>query len=133
MLLFLKVISVFLLLFNGIGAFYGSFKFITDPSGASMGMSLLLLEHSPFTNYLIPGIILLIANGFLSFIVIALILHRVKVYPAAIMLEGCVLFAWISVQVIMLRTITGLHIVLWSVAVLLIISGRLLKQKQDWA
>ena len=132
-MLFLKVISVFLLLFNGIGAFYGSFKFITDPSGASMGMSLLLLEHSPFTNYLIPGIILLIANGFLSFIVIALILHRVKVYPAAIMLEGCVLFAWISVQVIMLRTITGLHIVLWSVAVLLIISGRLLKQKQDWA
>ncbi len=47
----LRILSNILLLFNGIGAFYGSVKFITDPSGASLGMTVSLLEHSPFPNY----------------------------------------------------------------------------------
>ena len=125
----LRIPSVLLLLFNGIGAFYGSFKFITDPSGASLGMTLSLLEHSPFTDYLIPGIILLIANGILSFVVIALILLNAKIYPLAIIAEGCILFGWIAIQVIMLRNVAGLHITLWTVAVLLILSGIALNRK----
>ncbi len=125
----LRILSILLLLFNGIGAFYGSIKFITDPTGASMGMSLTILEHSPFTNYLIPGIIMLLANGIMSFVVIALILFKTRFYPLAIIAEGCILFGWITIQVIMLRTIAGLHITLWAVALLLIISGFLLNGK----
>ena len=129
MLVVLRMLSILLLLFNGIGALYGSFKFITDPSGASLGMTLSLLEHSPFINYLIPGIILLIANGIMSFVVVALILFKTKIYPLAIIAEGCILFGWITIQVIMLRTIAGLHITLWAVALFLIISGFLLNGK----
>lgn len=92
-------------------------------------MTLSLLEHSPFTNYLIPGIILLIANGIMSFAVIGLILFKAKIYPLGIIAEGCILFGWISIQVIMLRTIAGLHIALWTVALLLIASGLLLNKK----
>lgn len=125
----LRILSILLLLFNGIGAFYGSIKFITDPTGASMGMSLTILEHSPFTNYLIPGIIMLLANGIMSFVVIALILFKTRFYPLAIIAEGCILFGWITIQVIMLRTIAGLHITLWAVALFLIISGFLLNGK----
>lgn len=119
----LRTISVLLLLFNGIGAFYGSIKFITDPSGGSLGMDLSLLEHSPFTNYLIPGIILLIANGMMSFVVVVMIFLKVKIYPLAIIFQGCILFGWISIQVIMLRKVAGLHIALWLVALLLIVTG----------
>jgi len=130
MLIALRILSILLLLFNGIGALYGSFKFITDPSGASLGMTLSLLEHSPFTDYLIPGIVLLIANGILSFVVISLILFKTNFYPLAIIAEGCILFGWISIQVIMLRTVAGLHITLWTVAGLLILSGVILNLKK---
>lgn len=126
----LRIFSILLLLFNGIGALYGSFKFITDPSGASLRMTLSLLEHSPFTNYLIPGIILLIANGILSFVVISLILFKTNFYPLAIIAEGCILFGWITIQVIMLRTVASLHIALWTVSVLLILSGIILNLKK---
>lgn len=119
----LRILSVLLLLFNGVGAFYGGFKFITDPTGASLGMNLSLLQNSPFTNYLVPGIILLTANGIMSFVVIALILFKVKFYPFAIIAEGCILFGWISIQVIMLQVIAGLHVGLWTVSVLLILIG----------
>ncbi len=129
MLVVLRMLSILLLLFNGIGALYGSFKFITDPSGASLGMTLSLLEHSPFINYLIPGIILLIANGILSFVVIALILFKTNFYSLAIIAEGCILFGWITIQVIMLRTVASLHIILWTFAVLLILSGVVLNRK----
>lgn len=125
----LRILSILLLLFNGIGAFYVSIKFINDPSGASLGMTFSLLEHSPFSNYLIPGIILLFANGILSFVVIALIVLKTKIYPLAIIAEGCILFGWISIQVIMLRTIAVLHIALWTVALLLFASGLLLIKK----
>lgn len=129
MLVVLRMLSILLLLFNGIGALYGSFKFITDPSGASLGMTLSLLEHSPFINYLIPGIILLIANGILSFVVIALILFKTNFYSLAIIAEGCILFGWIAIQVIMLRTVASLHIILWTFEVLLILSGVVLNRK----
>jgi hypothetical protein len=129
MLVALRILSILLLLFNGIGALYGSFKFITDPSGASLGMTLSLLKYSPFTNYLTPGIVLLVANGILSFVVIALVIFKTNFYPLAIIAEGCILFGWISIQVIMLRTVAGLHITLWTVSVLLILSGIALNRK----
>lgn len=124
----LIIFSILLLLFNGIGAFYGGLKFITDPSGASIGMPLSLLEHSPFTNFLIPGIVLLVANGLLSFVAIGLIIGKVPYYPYAIQGEGCILFGWISIQVLMLQTVNGLHITLWLVALLLIGSGIVLRK-----
>jgi hypothetical protein len=78
----LRTISVLLLLFNGIGAFYGSFKFITDPSGASLGMDSFLTQafslHQLFNS---RYRILLVANGILSFVVIAMVFLKAKFYP----------------------------------------------------
>lgn len=43
---------------------------IRDPSGYSMELPIELLNKTPFDNYLIPGIIiLLIAVGFLSIVI----------------------------------------------------------------
>lgn len=51
---FIRILTLFLLLFNGFGALYGSYHFITDPSGESLQMPRNFLQHSPFSNYLIP-------------------------------------------------------------------------------
>jgi hypothetical protein len=63
-----QVICFVLLLVNGLGALYGGFLLMVDPSGSKMQMPLSYLEHSPFSNYLIPGIILFIVNGLFSFV-----------------------------------------------------------------
>ena len=76
---------------------------IADPSGSGLQMPLSLLEHSPFKSYLIPGIILLIVNGILSFVTVATILFKTSKYPLFIFAQGVLLTGWIIVQLIMLR------------------------------
>ena len=50
-------------IFIGITAVLGGFGLVSDPSGTKMHVPLELLKDSPFTNYLIPGLALLIVNG----------------------------------------------------------------------
>lgn len=49
--------------FVGIGALVCGMLFIIYPSGRGLGVPLSLLEGSPFSNFLIPGIILFLVNG----------------------------------------------------------------------
>ena len=50
-------------IFIGITAVLGGLGLVSDPSGTKVAVSLELLKNSPFTNYLIPGLVLLIVNG----------------------------------------------------------------------
>ncbi len=49
--------------FIGVTAAAGGFGLVSDPSGAKMNISLEWLNNTPFVNYLIPGLVLLIVNG----------------------------------------------------------------------
>ena len=68
-------ILITLLLFLGMSALGGASLLIISPSGKLIGdLPLSILEHSPFTNFLIPGIILFFVLGlFPCMIAIALI------------------------------------------------------------
>ena len=50
-------------IFIGIGAVPAGIAMIVDPSGNKLGMSLEMLTNSPFSDFLIPGIFLLVVNG----------------------------------------------------------------------
>ncbi len=50
-------------IFIGITAALGGFGLVSDPSGIKMDLPLDLLKKSPFTDYFIPGLVLLIVNG----------------------------------------------------------------------
>ena len=56
-------VLLFLLAFLGLGALYGGGTLIISPSGELLGMPLSMLDHSPFNNFLIPGIILFVILG----------------------------------------------------------------------
>ena len=98
-----KVICVVLLLVNGSGALYGGLLLMLDPSGAKMQMPLSYLEHSPFSNYLIPGIILFIVNGLFSVITLQTMLFRNVHYYWFVIIQGLLLSGWIIVQIILLQ------------------------------
>ena len=50
-------------IFIGLTAIAGGFGLVSDPSGAKMNLPLEWLSNSPFTNYFVPGLVLLIVNG----------------------------------------------------------------------
>ncbi len=130
MKLFLKLLSGFLLIVNGIGAMYGGMNLMLDPNGSRLGLSTSLLIHSPFSDYQIPGIILFISNGLFSMFVFLTLLFNTKHYFFWIMLQGVVLFGWITIQIILIRYVYFLHFVLGGIAIALIINGWLLRAYQ---
>ncbi len=97
-----------LLLFNAIGAYYGSYMLITDPTGVKIQMPLQNLEGSFFNDYFIPGIILLFVNGLLPTIAgIGLILRRPVVPLPGFTILKNQLWAW------SLSLISGLGLIIW--------------------
>jgi hypothetical protein len=70
-------ILVGLLLFLGASAVGGGFLLIVSPSGKAIGrLPLSLLAHSPFPNFLIPGIILSTILGVMPFLVAFALLRK---------------------------------------------------------
>jgi hypothetical protein len=73
---FLKIASVVLLLFNGIGAVYGGLHLLLHPDGSSIGLSTDWLKHSPFDSFFIPGLVLFLVNGVFNFFVLWLLVSN---------------------------------------------------------
>jgi len=65
MVRFVVYLLISLLLFLGIGACYGGGLLVIRPDGSLLGMNPAWLQNSPFSNYLIPGFVLLVFNGVL--------------------------------------------------------------------
>ena len=116
-----------LLAFLGIGAVVGAVPMIAGsflPVGELMPLS--LLRFSPFHSYLIPGLILLAANGLLALAVLWLVAWRKPRHGLWTVFQGCVLLGWLVVECWMLRLVMWAHYLYGAVALLLIVTGLLL-------
>jgi hypothetical protein len=119
----LVIVASILLLLNAIGALYGGGNFIIHPDGSGMQMSLDWLKNTPFQNYLMPGILLFVANGLFSIFVLVALMLKFRQFPWFIIAQGVILLGWISIQVLMIRVINLHHIIFWSFAIALIVIG----------
>lgn len=90
-------------------------------------MPLSMLEYSPFSSFLLPGVILFCANCLLSFRVLAVALRKARGYGLWIAVQGGVLASWISVEVMMIRSVIWAHYLYWAVALIMILCGWLLR------
>ena len=96
-------------LFVGIGAVFGGLAAILDPQ-EPLGISADFLVNSPFTNFLIPGIILFTIIG-LGNIISALTLRFNSQNQGYIsFVFGLSLVIFILVQCIMLNSVVFLHV-----------------------
>jgi hypothetical protein len=123
-----RAVAIATLAFLGITSLVGAVPLIIDPAGKMLSMPLSLLEHSPFRSFLIPGIILLSSNCLLSFWVLAKALRNMPRYGYWIALQGFVLTGWITVQIVMIRTVIWAHYVYLAVAAILVFCGWLLRR-----
>lgn len=114
-----------LLLLLGITALAGSYLLISDPSGKALQMPLELLNGTPFSSYLIPGIILLLTSGLSSLIIAWLAIKKTKNYPVWIILQGLVLLIWLSAELVLNSDFftPHLHLPYYAIGALLLIFG----------
>ncbi len=64
--------------FLSVGAIYGGFNLMNDPSGDSIKLPITLLEGTIFENYMIPGIILFLLLGFFPLFLIFPLIFKPK-------------------------------------------------------
>lgn len=134
-------ILIFLLTFLGLGAIAGGGAFILAPDGSAIGMPLTVLANSPFTNFLIPGIILFTILGICPFLLIIALVKK----PGSVFAEklnffndmhwswsfsvylSFALIIWIQAQMQFIQQMSWLHFV-YTILGVLILAVALLPQ-----
>lgn len=87
-------------IFICIGAVPSGIAMIADPSGSSVGMPIEMLINSPFSDFLIPGIFLLVVNGIGSLLGGVASFLRYKFASEVAVGLGTFLIFWIVAQVL---------------------------------
>ena len=125
----IKVMAVCILLFNGITAGFGGIMLMYKPDGSALDLSPDMLANSPFSTFLVPGIILFSVIGLLSFWIARLVIRNHEHAIPLLFIQGCILLMWLVLQIIMIQTMNYLQLVYASAGLLLIISALMLSQK----
>jgi hypothetical protein len=103
--------------FVGIGAVFGGLAAISNPEGP-LGIPLEVLKNSPFSNYLIPGIILFTIIG-LGNIFSALMFYfksRFQGYISSVFSWALVI--WIVIQCIMINAVAFAHVLFFIIGLI---------------
>ena len=95
-------ILLVLVIFQGVSGLLGGIGLISDPTGESLHIPVKWLDNSPFSNYLIPGLILFIVLGFFPVVVFYGLLKKLRWSLFAAFIVGAALIIWIGVEIIII-------------------------------
>ncbi|WP_062202460.1 hypothetical protein [Demequina salsinemoris] len=95
----MRAAAVVLLVLLGGGGLYGGFSYVAAPDGSRMGTDASMLPSWLPGDYLLPGIVLLIAFGLAPLLATALVLRGdPRAWPAVIAV-GLALVLWMTLQI----------------------------------
>ena len=109
-------LAVVLEIFLGLGALFGGGALILASDGHLLGMPITLLAGSPFTSFLVPGIILFTFVGIAPLLAAAMTMRRQAFAPIAAVAVGLTLIGWVSVEMVVLA---GLGSLAWALYLVL--------------
>ncbi len=93
---------IILLLFQGISGVLGGALLVYDPTGDTLQIPLSLLDGTPFGNYLLPGLILLIVLGIFPVFVAYGLWGKQRWSRMGTLAVGLALIVWIGVEIAMI-------------------------------
>jgi hypothetical protein len=131
---FLSGLLIFLLGFLSLSAIVGGILLILSPQGSGIEMPIKLLDNSPFKNFLIPGIILLVIFGLIPiYIIYALkkkpenrfmqklnLLHDHHFAWTFAVYTGFGQIIWINVQTLIMNSVVIIHTFYSSLGILIV-------------
>lgn len=112
--------------FNGLSGIVGGVGLVANPTGLELGMDPAWLESTPFNNYLIPGIVLLVVNGLGN---VGGFFATVRKHPRAgeiASIFGAIMMIWIVAQVAWIGYKNFLQPFYFATGLLQIVAGILL-------
>ena len=139
-------ILILLLVILGSGALFGGCVLIISPSGELFGMPLSMLKNSPFSNFLIPGIILFSILGLAPAVLVFALIKRPK-YKLAELLNfytdmywawtysiyiAFALIIWIQLEMTFLSAVHWSHTLYMFLAIALIFVALLPKVRDQY-
>ena len=104
--------------------------FILDPSGASLGIPIELLNGSLFTNYMIPGLLLFVVIGMDSLAIIFFLVKKMPFAAPLVIIQGIVLAGYLSVEILMGFVYPSLQLPYFALSIALIGFGLQLNKEQ---
>lgn len=121
----LKWLLITLELFVAAGAFFGGVQLIRDPSGGLMQMPAahFLTSHSLFSDWFIPGIILLVANGLVPLVVLVGAVLNVAWAKLGHVAVGTILLGWMIGQALIVGVSAPIQVFFIGLAVFLLLLG----------
>lgn len=113
---FLRYLLIFLMIFLSVGALFGGFMLLSEPSGSALQMPLSALAKSPFPDFLLPGLILFIFMGVFPLILVYALIARpawrwancLNIYKKLhwswtySLYVGIILVIWIDIQILLM-------------------------------
>jgi hypothetical protein len=121
-----------LIAFVALTATVSGLVIITNPAdGGAIPLQKEMLANTPFKNFLIPGIILMVLVGGVNMIALALNIKRHSGRYNWAMAGGVMLTGWIVVQMILLNAFSWLQFVYLGTGLLIALTAYQLKGK--WA
>ena len=85
--------------FTALGAIPAGLGYLLDTSGKGMGVTTEMLSESPLNSFLLPGLFLLIVNGFANALGAYLSFIRNKIAGHMGLILGILLTLWIIIRV----------------------------------
>lgn len=121
-----------LALFVGLTAMAGGLELILWPQGAGWsGLEVSILAHTPFEDFVIPGVLLLVCVGLLNTSAGVLTARRHRWGERLGVLAGAVMLGWITIEMMLLRTFHPLHVLYFGLGgATLLVGWTLLRRRQ---
>jgi len=127
----MKTVLFMLLSFIAVTSMLSGLLMIINPDGSIMNLSLRLLDDTPFKNFRLPGILLLVIVGGVNMIaVFTNMQHSTNRYNWA-MAGGTMICGWIIAQMMLIGALHWLHFIYLGIGLLIILIAYQLKGK--WA
>lgn len=108
-------VAITLLIVLGLGALAGGIALVSSPDGSVMQFDLALLAGSPFSDYLVPGLILGGLFGAGSLAVAVMGIRRSRLAPFLAFAIGDAQMIWIVVQLAIIHEVSFLHPTMFAI------------------
>lgn len=125
-------VGIGILIFIGMLAMGGGLVLVIFPKGELMDFPLSLLDKTPFTDYFLPGLLLIILIGISSLICAALVKKDRHQYSKFMMYQALLIIGWLIVQLNLNKDFYHplYHVPLFCMAIIVLIIGFYLNRTQ---